>query len=196
MSKYLNKGMTYIELIVVFSIFSTLAAVVLFNYGAFQGRIDIKNLSNDLGLRIVQAQKYAMSGVMPNRSGLSSSWRPSYGMYMNLTTDNKSFIYFTDINQNGKADDTVCAGSGECLEKVLITKSNYISSVKVYYSGNPTPTSINDLSVTFIRPSSTASFASSVSLNSGISYVEITVSSPKAYTGIIKIYPSGKIDIN
>ncbi|WP_146755300.1 type II secretion system protein, partial [Shigella flexneri] len=60
-----ERGMTYVELIVVLSIFATISSVVIFNYGAFQDRIDIKNLSSDIGLKIVEAQKSSLSGQLP-----------------------------------------------------------------------------------------------------------------------------------
>ena len=59
-----NRGMTYVELIVVLSIFSIMTSVVLFNYGAFQAKVDIKNLASDIALKIVEAQKSALSGKL------------------------------------------------------------------------------------------------------------------------------------
>ena len=53
----LNKGMTYVELIVVLSIFSIMTSIVLFNYNEFQAKVDIKVLANDIVLNIVEAQK-------------------------------------------------------------------------------------------------------------------------------------------
>ena len=47
--------MTYIELIVVLSIFAVMSSVVIFNYGLFQARIDIKNLASDIALKFVEA---------------------------------------------------------------------------------------------------------------------------------------------
>ena len=43
-----NAGMTYVELIVVLSIFAVLSSVAVFNYSEFQTKVDIKNLANDL----------------------------------------------------------------------------------------------------------------------------------------------------
>ena len=57
--------MTYVELIVVLSIFSVMTSVVLFNYNEFQAKIDIKVLANDIALKIVEAQKSALSGKLP-----------------------------------------------------------------------------------------------------------------------------------
>ena len=75
-----NAGMTYVELIVVLSIFAIMSGVVLFNYGTFQARVQIKNYANDIAMQIVQAQKDAMGGKMP-ANGSFPSGKPSYGVY-------------------------------------------------------------------------------------------------------------------
>lgn len=200
-SKKTNEGMTYVELIVVLSIFSVMASIVMFNYGAFLGRVDIKNLSNDIALRVVQAQKDSLAGKLPPATQLAQlgpNWKPAYGFYANRITDNKSFIYFTDINQNGDLDDTTCNGNGECLNKSIITKGNYISNMLVFYQDGSSA-SLHDLTITFKRPDSSAIIKSSLIAQppaSPISYVEIDVVSPKGGTAKVKVYPSGRIQIN
>ncbi len=90
-SVHFRKGMTYVELIVVLTIFSIMSAVVIFDYNSFQSRIVIKNLSNDIALKIGEAQKNAMSGKLPpldqqnflKENGIID-WRPSYGVYFNI----------------------------------------------------------------------------------------------------------------
>lgn len=204
-----QSGMSYVELIVVLSIFSVLSGVVIYNYGDFQNRIDIKNLSSDIGLKIVEAQKSSLSGVFPpiaQRSQTPSDWKPSYGVYFNLTNDtgpnkdNKSFIYFTDLNSQDELFNTsTCPGNGECLEKVSITKGNSISNLAVCYQGNPTPCPMNkldDLTVTFSRPDSGAILSSLGSRLTNVSYVQITIISPKLFTSTINIYPSGRIQVD
>jgi prepilin-type N-terminal cleavage/methylation domain-containing protein len=64
MKKTINKtrGMTYVELIVVLSIFSVISTIVIFNYKEFQAKVDIRNLANDVALKIVQAQKNSTTG--------------------------------------------------------------------------------------------------------------------------------------
>ncbi|MFA5791797.1 MAG: type II secretion system protein [Candidatus Paceibacterota bacterium] len=194
-----QSGMSYVELIVVLSIFSTLSSVVIFNYGDFQSRIDIKNLASDIALKIVEAQKSSLSGFLPplsQQTQISSTWKPSYGVYINKVTDNKSFIYFTDLNlQNHLYDTSSCPGTGECLEKFSITKENSISSLNVFYIDGSN-VSLNDLTFTFSRPNSSPTIKSSTVLNSGIDYVQITVISPKGVTAMIKLYASGRVQVN
>src|SRR3989344_2489263 len=95
-----NKGMSYVELIVVLSIFSAMSSVVLFNYGEFQAKIDIKNLASDIALKVVEAQKSSLPGKLPPLAQQvlipsPSAWKPSYGLYMDQAADDKSFIYFS-----------------------------------------------------------------------------------------------------
>jgi Tfp pilus assembly protein FimT len=202
-----EQGMTYVELIVVLSIFATMSAVVLFNYSAFQSKIDIKNLSNDIALKIVEAQKSSISGRIPPFS-ITSSWRPSYGVYINPSTDNKSFSFFADVDQDGVFDDTICPGIIECLEKVSITKGNTIAisgsgyPLSYFKRGETTANSLNDLTITFIRPSgvavlksTTAGFSSEYD-NNNVDYIQISVLSPKGATATIRVYPSGRIEIH
>ena len=42
--------MTYVELVVVLGIFAVMSNVVIFNYGGFQAKVDIKNLSKHITL--------------------------------------------------------------------------------------------------------------------------------------------------
>ncbi len=211
-SYQLNKGMTYVELIVVLSIFSVMTSVVLFNYAAFQAKVDIKNLASDIALKIVEAQKSSLSGLLPPSSfsnQIDSLWKPSYGLYFNLKSviDNKSFIYFTDLGvrdspQNGLYDFGNSSCSIECLEVMDIKKGNSISDLSVFYQGDTPNTSnppLNDLTITFTRPNSGANIQSSqipLPLISPISYVQIKITSPTGVTGIIKLYASGRVQVN
>ena len=205
------------DLIVVLSIFGIMSAVVMSNYGAFQDKIDIKNLSNDIALKIVESQKSAMSGKqlpLALQTLVVLGWKPSFGVYFNSsvgadinsgTSFNKEFIFFTDLNQNNLLDNPDCVGAtGECMNRIIITKNNYISGTDICTDEGgvscSTKASItNPFSITFTRPDSSAIFKysdASPFVVSGSSYVRITVTSPKAATAFIKIYPSGRIQIN
>jgi prepilin-type N-terminal cleavage/methylation domain-containing protein len=189
-----NRGMSYVELIVVLSIFAVMSSIVIFNYGDFQAKVDIKNLASDIALKIVEAQKSSLSGVLSTLTPTVLPWKPSYGVYFNLTSDNKSFIYFADLNNNNFFDGSDCMG--ECLNKTTITKNNSISDLDVFYQGDPTPYSLNDLTIDFSRPNSSAFISSTTTLNPNISYVQITIVSPRPPTAVIKLYPSGRVQVN
>lgn len=192
-------GMSYVELIVVLGIFAVLSAVALYNYGDFQAKVDIKNLASDIALKIVEAQKASLSGKLPplaQQSQINSTWKPSYGLYLDLISDNQSFIYFTDLNaEDGLYNTSGCPGSGECLDKITITKGNSLASLDVFYQGG-TFASLNNLTVTFKRPNSAAILKSTTVFTLPVSYVQITIISPKLTTAKIKVYPSGRIQVN
>jgi len=182
-----NRGMSYVELIVVLSIFSVMSSVVIFNYKEFQGKVDIKNLASDIALKVVEAQNASLSGKLPVQS-FSANWKPSYGVYLDITTPTQ-FIYFVDLNNlNGYE-------GGEMLDTITITKGNYISKIESYLSS--TATSItNPLAITFKRPDSKAVFYSNNSELTGFDYLQITIASLKSATATIKVYPSGRIQVN
>ena len=196
-------GMTYVELIVVLSIFATMTSVVLFNYNAFQEKVDIKILATDIASKIVEAQKSAMAGKINSASNGILNWKPSYGVYFDspVSGNNQDFVYFTDLDSSHDyTDASFCSfpGTGECLDKIHITKNNRILNMKVFYTdGTPTATSTFDnLSINFTRPDSGANIKLPYLSTVNMSYVQITVSSPSGMTANVNVYPSGRIQIN
>lgn len=199
-SKY-SRGMTYIELIVVLSIFATMSSIVMFNYGSFQAKIDIKNLASDIALKIIQAQKYSVSGKLPSAAqqiiiegmaGGINSWKPSYGLNFK-TTDSKIFIYFTDIN----TDRVYNSADGELIEAISINKGNSITRLEVFDVSNISCSTPNEINITFERPNSGAIISPIFSVSGCVtSYVDITVSSASgSATSKIRVYTSGRIEI-
>ncbi len=192
----LNRGMSYIELIVVLSIFSVLSTLVMFDYIDFQDKINIKNLASDIALKISKAQKASIFGKFPSAEQqleITSTWKPSYGLYFDLESDDKSFIYFVDLNNNNLYEGTNC--TGECVDKINITNDNFISSIDVVYQDS-TLQRITDLALSFVRPSVGTVIETSTLLQPNISYILITIISPRNFESTIKLYLSGRIEIN
>jgi type II secretory pathway pseudopilin PulG len=193
-----NRGMSYVELIVVLSIFSVMSSVLIFNYGLFQARVDIKNLASDIALKAVEAQRASLGGKLPP-AGFNPivPWKPSYGLYMDIgiVNGNKSFIYFTDLNNN-RDFDTPPNCSVECLEKISITKQNTISALQFVYQ-NGSSASLTNLTLTFSRLDAGATIKSSSATSTNLSYAQITITSPRGpSSAIIKVYESGRIQVN
>lgn len=213
-NKKLNKAMTYIELIVVLAIFSMMASISTYNYGQFQTKIDLQNLSSDVALKASQAEKDASSGRIPplaaGRDPLPT-WKPSYGLYFNQSSSfanpGKSFIYFVDVNNNHLYDGpdipSIQSGAaciGECLEVINITKGNYVSDVTAI-GLNGSQTALSSLSaLSFTRPSTLLTVTdASKNILPNIDYVRITISTPKSAASvsrIIKLYSSGRLQLN
>ncbi len=186
--KNYKAGMTYVELIVVLGIFAVMSGVVLFNYKGFQAKIDIKNLASDIALKIVEAQKSAINGKL--YAGASASWKPAYGVYFDLTADTKSFIYFADFStmNNNLFEGSNC--TGECLSNISITKGNFISSITAAGCSGTT-----SLSIVFTRPDSSANMKTNTLCTP--TSADIIITSPTASTNAtIKLYPSGRIQVN
>jgi prepilin-type N-terminal cleavage/methylation domain-containing protein len=190
-------GMTYVELIVVLSIFGVLSSIVAFNYGGFQAKVDIKNLASNIALKIVQAQNSSLSGLQ--QTGALPGWKPAYGVYFNKQTSPNSFFYFSDLNDNGVFEGPTCVS--ECLSQISITKNNVISNLNVFYQNGTNACSTvcpADLTVSFKRPDSGAVLFSGGVKLLAVSYVQITIASPRsaAATALIKVYPSGRVQVN
>ncbi len=205
-------GMTYVELIVVLSIFATMSSIVLFDYGTFQAKIDIRNLANDIALRVVEAQKSAMGGKFTTKIPQVPSWKPAYGIYFNFKSgdggNRASFSSFADLNNDTFFSDfissTICLDSAdvndECTEKVLLTRGNTISKIEIFYTNSSTST-VSDsdyLSVVFTRPNSVPVIALNGVVLLSVSYIQITISPPQSVTlaAKIRVYASGRIQVN
>lgn len=212
------RGLTFIELIVVATIFSILAAVALFQFGGFTSNVSLQNLSQDIALRMVQAQKDGSSGSFPRLRQIttvvfqnppSSLWIPTFGMYFEVPQGIPStgFVYFYD-NNSGPAGDglygsslgtTACTTDpmSECLDEVTITSGDKISALCVYVG--TACTSVEKLSITFRRPNLAARIETqnpTISSNT-ITYAQITVQSKNGQqTKTISVYPIGQITVD
>ena len=202
-------GMTYVELVVVLSIFSIMSSIVMTNFNKFQEKVDIKNLANDIALKIVEAQKSAMAGKLPNKNySQVSDWKPSYGLSFDLRssvgnsqiTGPNFFYLFTDLDANKFFDpSSFCStaiDSSECLDKIILNKNTISNIAVIYFDSHFNSPSLNNLALSFTRPDSKASFSSDTLLLNDVDYAQITISSPQNVSANIKVYASGRIQIN
>lgn len=214
-----NKGMTYIELIIVLTIFGIMSSIVVFNYGDFSDRINLSNSVNNLALQIIEAQKFTLAGKIPDRFILNPGDKTSYGVYFDLSAqgDNKSFVYFFDkddiitktknkLYDAGNA--TNCDGDididDECLEKVNLGDNNFVKDIQTCApnaNGNDVCSTLvnKNLYIIFTRPNFKAELYSYdsnkvnlIDINT-VSHVIISLASPKDSTSNIKVYTSGRI---
>ena len=211
--------MTFIELIVVLSIFSIMSGIVLSNYKDFQLMIGVKILANDVALKIVEAQKLAMSGKLAPlaqqtfQGSFVDLWKPSYGVYFDSSASpdfdgvsyNKKFIYFADLD-NGAINSQVsyfyphqvCGGSSnmECLDSININKGFYVSQLSVECNGGTMPALVTNLSITFTRPDSGAVIQSSnPSCTPTVAIIEFKSSVISTAKATVVVYASGRVQI-
>lgn len=139
-----QKGLTFIELIVVMSIFSIIASVVLFNFSSFSTNITSQNLAQEIALQIKQAQTSALSGTDPTIFDtdpvLNKEGAPTYGVRFNIDPSNteeldgRSMVFFADRNGNdiydtsGTGCDYSVTGT-ECLAMIRMNTSDSIVGI-------------------------------------------------------------------
>jgi Tfp pilus assembly protein FimT len=160
-----ESGLTFLELIFVISIFGIMASIVLFRFDSFAKRVTLNNLAQDIALRIVEAQKSAISGIL-NQSAVTAGVKPTYGVYFESSPvpntavsgpQNTQFVYFIDLNGNKQYDAPVsgCPVGSECLSITAIATGEYISDI-CYTSINQSCTSSAGSSgathISFTRP--------------------------------------------
>ena len=190
---HLKGGMTYIELIVVLGIFSVLSGVAMFNYKGFQDQIDIRNLGSDIALKIIKAQSDSRAGTLALLA--PAGWKPSYGLYFEANSDeDKNFIYFADYDSDGLFNLGVSSMdcSGECLEKITLTKGNRITDL--LFTAPGLNDSKPDATIVFSRISAEPDI-SSEGAEFPNTEVQITAESPKGLKTFITISPSGKMEV-
>jgi prepilin-type N-terminal cleavage/methylation domain-containing protein len=160
-----TRGVTFIELIVVISIFAMISTVTLFNFSDFSTNISLQNISHDIALKIAEVQRKAVSGSFDElQLGLPVDYAPTYGVYIATTSSTssdfnkpgKEFISFIDLpTTNGVYDPGQTSGplqtdcspiTTECLDRTFITTGDSISSIML--DGAPS----SDVVILFKRP--------------------------------------------
>ncbi|MDQ3244762.1 MAG: type II secretion system GspH family protein [bacterium] len=218
-----NKGMTFIEIVVVMSIFAIISGVSLFNYKHFQAKVDLKNLTTNIALKILTAQKDSASGKLNPLA--ASTWKPSYGLYFDLSTSsplvvgNKIFYIYSDFNAENSREFDVAPISGgsyncvqECVERVNITNGNYIFDI-IDSAGNSLKAgqfigcSGQAIDINFTRPNFGPVFhapAIGVGCPWTLTYIDIIIASPVfptpvapayANTARVRLHASGRIEV-
>lgn len=187
-----ERGFTLIEMVFVFVIFAIMATITLFNFRAFDQKITFNNLTDDIALRVVQAQKAAISGVTSvNFMGVGA--KPAYGVFFKNTAtatnavdaSQKHFVYFADIPiptapYNGITGDalynapasatcpTVAAAGNECVSVTALTTGEYISDIcYVPSAGGSGTCGSYGLNIVFTRPFPDASLIITPATGSG-----------------------------
>lgn len=129
----MNRGFTAIELVVVIAIFGVLSSVVLIRFSTFTQGVNIFNTTQDIALRIKQAQNSAILGQYPKTNAHPviiddiANWKPKYGVYFDTAVPDVFSVFF-DENNNDMYDNPInsspCnATDGECIDEIRIAGS-------------------------------------------------------------------------
>ena len=111
--------------------------------------------------------------------------------------NNTSFYPFADLNSDKVCDDGYSC-KVELIDTFNIAKGNSIKNIMVYYNTieERGAEQLKNVHFTFKRPNNEVNITSATEINGPISYIELTLYSPQDFLSIIKVYPSGRIQIN
>ncbi len=207
---YQKQGVTFVELVIVISIFSIIAGTLLLNFSRFGRSITLQNLAQDIALQINSAQKEAISGRTNDLSALcdrtTQVCAPTYGVYIAAEPDadnlimgtyndgevGRTLLTFFDYKDPRNAmlndGDNLC-GTGtntECLDNISLGQGNYISAICVGLGNVCTDdiSSSSGLHIAFKRPFQDAIMHQDDGETTGVkyNYARITVKSPNVDT--------------
>jgi prepilin-type N-terminal cleavage/methylation domain-containing protein len=206
-------GFTLIEMLVVMAIFASVATILLFQYYNFNTTIAVRDLAEEIGLTVRQAQTYATSVRSINGGGgTMSDTFPAYGIsFSTNTTDptaynptSSSFALFVDTSSS-PTDDTrtnnlydnngICGNPAvgqECVQTFGITAGDKVISL-VTDAVVTSPT----VNVVFHRPNPDATICVVNGASCTLaSYVKVGLLSPKGIQKTVTIWNTGQISIN
>ncbi len=208
-----KKGMTFIELVVVMSIFTIISSITLFQYKNFQESVDLKSFANDISLKISEAQINAINGKLISGVVDPATWKPTYGVKFD-TSANKKFAYYVNVNSIDYYCDTpACVPpfnppyhntlpSEKVIDVYTLNKGFYISDMRAVgqeVSGYCPPEpggQISNVEFRFIRPNATPIvYIAPPYTCSTLQYVNIVLSSQNGRTSKIRVHKTGQIQL-
>lgn len=210
-----QNGVTFIELIIVLSIFSIVAGITLFNFTGFSTSISVENLAHDIALGLNESQKLAIYGK--NTQGII----PAYGLHFERgqisTLDSaKQFVSFSDSNagstsivytgdfayDNSASITSACDGKGtdECLKIYTIQNGSIVSDLCVTDANGTDEclgTNTGTLDISFKRPFPDAHIVAPwyTGAKDSISGASIQVLSAKGIKRVIHISKVGQTTV-
>lgn len=201
-----NRGFTLPELIVTVAIVTTILLVIVLNQSAYTDRLALTNNADEIGLMVSQAQIFGV-GVR----GFEGGFDNSYGLAFSLigSASNTSYIYFADrppaagVPPDGfYGGDWTCAEgpSSECLEKVEITRGNYVQAICAVGTSSE-DCAVGRVDITFVRPNVAPRFlfrgpsSGSYTPSFDVTGTRILLASPTGATTSVLIYATGQISI-
>lgn len=201
MKKSFDRGVTFIELIVVIAIFGIIAGIILFNYAGFDSNIKLQNIMNDIATTVKSAQISGSSGKFDTRmAGAIPAYRPTYGIYFQNDASGGSFTYFVDAPNSGLINDN--AFNSTFSEDIkIVAFQNGFKINKICYdvktpsiNGSSCDTSTTaQATATFTRPDLFAYLPDG--LGGKYNDINITVEAPNGMMKTLVIYASGAMSI-
>lgn len=147
-------GYTFMELVVVISIFSIISSVILFNFSDFSTNISIQNTTADIALVVKEAQSDAIAGRLNETINLLgvSNFKPAYGIHFD-SGNPSGFIKFTDLDKDYVYGGNCSVSNTECLKDIKINGFDQIADICVRaLNDTDFNCDINSLDISFERP--------------------------------------------
>ncbi|MBX4195659.1 hypothetical protein KW796_01730 [Candidatus Parcubacteria bacterium] len=180
-----------------------LTSIIGFNQSRYTSGAALKNLANNLGLSLRQAQVYGIS-VKEYSPGAAGGFSAGYGVEFDISSggDNTSYIFFADRSPlNGRYDGNFTCpigGASECLDKITMSGGNTVSKLCtiVDASGTESCNGITRLDISFVRPAIEAK----ISYNGGpadpsLKGARVELTSIDGKKNSVVVYVTGQISV-
>lgn len=192
-----RRGFTVIELLVSIAIMVIISTIVASSQSRYTSGASLKNVANDIGLSLRQAQIY---GISVKELGAGTEvFTSGYGLAFNIESapsgDDKGFIFFADENSDGVYDEGwECPINSECLDKTVLTAGNVISDLCIIVGENEDCGNITDLNISFVRPAIEAKIYYNGGMT-GVTGARIELTSLNGEENTITVYTTGQISV-
>jgi len=212
-----RSGFTLIELLVIISVIVTIIAVALPNYPAIKQQLALSRAAHQVAQDIKRAQELSLAAAQLTEAEGScslalqfaslgnplplvptSSQAKGYGIYINLSEDNKAYRLYADTAADTGADcstypPTPCwkyYNSSDCIFKTIFLQESGIVIKEINNNlGNAQKTSIN-----FSPPNPDTTIKWLLSGSSGVDIV-IAVEADLSKTKTVTVNRSGLIEV-
>ena len=191
------------ELLVSIAIVSVILTVIVSNQSTYTDGAALTNLADEISSTISQAQTYGIG--VKEFSSSSSEFSASYGLTFSLLGSgfNKAYLFFGDRNGNKIYDgDWSChiGGASECLERIDISRGNYIESLCVVRTSGADICEVGRVDISFARPSTEAqllffNLGGASFTPAGIKGAKIILKSPGGLSRSVTVYKTGQISV-
>lgn len=189
-----NRGFTLVEMAVVTAIFAILTTIVMIRYGDFTSNMLVTNMAYEIALELRQAQVFGLGSRGYDKPTGDTEFSRPYGVFINLddTTKQADKVYFfADLNLSSQPGYGQCNASGgtgicsclndECISQHTLQRNIRITEVITDTTANVgtcEATNIDQLAITFKRPSPEAHIERQITGVDDYTFAQIKVEAP------------------